>query len=228
MVVNVHIYKKLPYDPVKDFVPIGQLVNQANVLVVNPSVPAKSTTELVKIAKSNPRKLTFGSNGVGSSQHISAELFMAMTGARMIDVAYKGGSAAITELVAGQIDLSFAVVPTALPMIQSHRLRALAVTSAQRSAMLPDVPTMQEAGLTNYEYGNWMGLFGPAAMKQDVVASLNAALHKVLGTPDVRKRLTDLGLDPVSPGTPQSFAEFMRKDMEKHAKLFATIGKPAQ
>lgn len=222
LAVNVHLYAKLPFDSVKDFAPIILVVNQPNVLVLNPSVPAASVKEFIDLAKSHPGKFKFGSSGVGATQHMSAEMFMMMTGAKVVHIPYKGGAPALTDLVGGHIDFMFAVVPTTIPMIQAGKLRALAVTSDQRSGMLPDVPTMQEAGLPGFEYGNWIGWLAPAATPKDIVARLNALAQKAIKG-DLLKGLTELGLDVVG-GKPEHFATYLREDIAKQGKLVKASG----
>jgi tripartite-type tricarboxylate transporter receptor subunit TctC len=192
------------------------------VLVLHPSVPATSVKEFVALAKSRPGKLTFASSGMATSQHISAELFMMMTGTNMVHVPYKGGAPALTDTVGGQVDLMFETAPTVITYVQSGRLKALGVTTLQRSAMLPDVPTLSEAGLKGYEFRGWIGLVAPAAMPKDVLAKLHAEVQKAISG-DLRKRLTELGLD-VAGGTPEQFAAFIREDSERYAKIIKTAG----
>lgn len=222
LAANIHLYPKLPFDPVKDFAPVILIARQPNVLVLHPSVPAASVKEFVALAKSRPGKLTFASSGMATSQHISAELFMMMTGTNMVHVPYKGGAPALTDTVGGQVDLMFETAPTVITYVQSGRLKALGVTTLQRSAMLPDVPTLSEAGLKGYEFRGWIGLVAPAAMPKDVLAKLNAEVQKAISG-DLRKRLTELGLD-VAGGTPEQFAAFIREDSERYAKIIKTAG----
>jgi tripartite-type tricarboxylate transporter receptor subunit TctC len=226
LAANIHLYAKLPFDPVKDFVPIILIVNQPNVLVLHPSVPAASVKEFVALAKSRPGKLTFGTSGVGTSQHIAAELFMAMTGVNMVHIPYKGGAPALIDTVGGQVDLMFETAPTAIPHVKSGKLKALAVTTLQRSGMLPDVPTLSEAGLKGYEFRGWIGLVAPAATPKDVVARLHAEVQKAISG-DLRKRLTELGLD-VAGGTPEQFAAFIREDSARYATIVKRAGIPPQ
>ena len=222
LAVNVHLFTKLPFDSVKDFAPIILLVNQPNVLVVNPSVPATNFKEFVALTKANPGKFKFGSSGVGATQHMSAEMFMMMTGVKVVHIPYKGGAPALNDLVGGHIDFMFAVVPTTIPMILAGKLRALAVTSDQRSGMLPDVPTMQEAGLPGFEYGNWIGFLAPVATPKDIVTKLNSLAQKAIKG-DLLKGLTELGLDVVG-GTPEQFGAYLREDIAKQGKLVKAAG----
>jgi len=217
LAANVYLYAKLPFDPVKDFIPIILIANQPNVMVLHPSVPAASVKEFIALAKSRPGKLTYGSSGVGASQHMAAELFIAMTGVDMVHVPYKGGAPATLDLVGGQIDLMFETTPSAGPYVKQGRLKALGVTTLQRSGMLPDVPTLSEAGLKGYEFRGWIGLVAPAAIPKNIVTKLHDDVQKII-TGDLRKQLTDLGLD-VAGGTPEQFVAFIREDSARYAKL---------
>lgn len=223
LAVNVHLFSKLPFDPVRDFAPIILLVNQPNVLVLHPSVSATNVKEFIALAKSNPGKLIFGSSGVGSATHMSAELFMNMTGTKMLHVPYKGGAPALNELLGGHINLMFAVVPTTISLIESGKLRALAVTSAQRLDLLPNVPTMQEAGIPGYEHGNWFGLLVPAATPKNIVTKLNALTQKALKDKDLFNGLNKLGLSVIG-GTPEQFATFLREDIKTQGELVKALG----
>ncbi len=223
---NVNLYAKLPFDPLRDFAPVILIVNQPNVLVLHPSVPAKTVKEFIALARSRPGKLNYGTSGTGSSQHMSGELFIMMTGINMVHVPYKGGAPALNDLVGGQVDLMFETVPTAMQFVHAGRLRALAVTSLRRSSMMPDVPTVEEAGLPGYELRGWIGLLAPAGTPKEIVARLHGEALKAIGG-DVRKRLTELGLD-VAGGTPEQFMAFMREDIAKYAKLVKASGMPLQ
>lgn len=224
---NIHLYAKLPFDPVKDFAPIILIVNQPNVLVLHPSVPAASVREFIALAKARPGALTFGSSGVGASQHMAAEMFMAMTGVNMVHVPYKGGAPALIDLVGGQIDVMFETAPTAIPYVKSGKLKGLAVTTMQRSGMLPDVPTLNEAGLKGFEFRGWIGLLAPAAVPKDIVTRLNAEIQKYLTTGDLKGKLTEYGLD-VAGGTPEQFAAFMREDSARYGKIVKAARIPPQ
>lgn len=217
LAANIYLFAKLPFDPVRDFAPIIRIANQPNVLVLHPSVPARNVKELIALAKSRPGKLNFGSGGVGASQHISAELFMMMTGVKMVHVVYKGGGPAMIELVGGQIDLMIETAPSAIPYVNSGKLKALGVTTLQRLAMLPNVPTIDEAGVKGYEFLSWMGLVAPAGVPKEIVQKLNAEVQTAISG-DLRKRLTELGLG-VAGGTPEQFAAYIREDSAKYAKL---------
>ena len=217
LAANIHLFKKLPFDPFKDFAPIMLIANQPNVLVLNPSVPAGSVKELIELAKSKPGKLTFGSSGVGASQHMAAELFMMMTGVNMKHVPYKGGGPAMVDLIGGHIDLMLETAPSAIPFVHSGKVKALAVTTLQRSGRLPNVPTLDEAGLKGYEFRGWIGLVAPAGGPKEIIAKLHDQLQKDIAG-DLRKQLDEMGLD-IAGGTPQQFADFIRKDSDMYAKL---------
>src|SRR6476620_1328428 len=220
---NMAIYSKMPYDPLKDLAPIALLLHQGNVLIVNPSVPAKSVKELIALAKSRKGQLNYGSGGSGSSQHMASELFQNVTGVHIVHVPYKGGAPAIAALVGGQIDLIFAPMPEALPYVRSARVRALGVTTSKRSIMLPDVPTVAEAGVAGYEFDGWMGIAGPAGMPRDVVLRVNTEVNKALTATDVKTRLQDLGVE-LAGGTPEQLGSYMREQSAKMIKLARDAG----
>jgi tripartite-type tricarboxylate transporter receptor subunit TctC len=188
------------------------------VIAVNPAVPADNLRELVDYAKKNPDKLSFGSSGVGAASHLSAELFKSMAGIEMLHVPYKGTGQAVTDLLAGQIQVMFAPAQTVMPHVQAGRLKAFAVTSAKRSATLPDLPTAAEAGVRGYEAVGWFGLLAPAATPPAVVAKLSRDANRVLADGDVKQKMLVLGADP-SGDTPEQFARFIHDDMAKWAKL---------
>ena len=217
LAANIHLFTKLPFDPFRDFAPIILIANQPNVLVLNPSVPAANVKELIALAKSRPGKLTFGSAGVGGSQHIAAELFMMMTGVSMKHVPYKGGGPAMIDLVGGHIDLMFETAPSAMPFVQSGKIKALAVTTLQRSGMLPKVPTLDESGLNGYEFRGWIGLVAPAKIPQEIITKLHGIVQKEIDG-DLREQLSKMGLD-VAGGTPDQFAAFIRKDSAMYGKI---------
>jgi tripartite-type tricarboxylate transporter receptor subunit TctC len=217
LAANIHLFSKLPFDPFRDFAPIILIANQPNVLVVNPSLPATNVKELIELAKSRPGNLTFGSSGVGASQHMAAELFMMMTGVSMKHVPYKGGGPAMVDLVGGHIDLMIETAPSAMPFVQSAKVKALAVTTLQRSSMLPNVPTLDESGLNGYEFRGWIGLVAPAKTPKEIIARLHDIVQKEIGG-DLRAQLIKMGLD-VAGGTPDQFAAFIRKDSAMYGKL---------
>lgn len=220
---NAAIYSKMPYNALKDLAPIAMLVYQGNALVVNPVVPAKTVKDLIALAKARPGVLNYGSGGNGSSQHMTAELFSKMTGVKMVHIAYKGGAPALVDLIGGQIDLVFSPLPESVPYIQAGRVRALAVTGATRSAILPNVPTVAESGLPGFEFEGFLGIAGPLGMPREVVARLNAALNKALAADDVKKRLLDLGLG-LAGGTPEQLASHMREQTALMIKIARDAG----
>lgn len=212
--INNTLYPKLKWDAVKNFAPISLVARVPNILVVNNSLPVKSVRELIAYGKANPGKLNHGSPGLGSTGHLSAELFKSSTGLNMTHVPYKGSAPTLADLVAGQIQVVIDNMPPYLPHVQSGKIRALAVTTAQRSAAAPELPTMQEAGVTGYEAGSWFGLLAPAGSPRDVIGKLSAETARILRLPDVKARLSALGAEPVG-GTPGEFAAFIRSEQAK-------------
>ena len=194
--INATLYSKLPYDPLKDFEPVALLASLPNMLVVNADVPASTVAELVALLKAQPDKYSFGSAGNGTSQHISGEMFKIATGTRMQHVPYRGSAPMITDLLAGTIQVSFENITTAIPHVRSGRLKALAVTTAKRSAVAPEVPSMQEAGLAGYEISSWQAMFAPAGTPAAVVERLNQEVVKILNMPENAQKLADVGLVP--------------------------------
>jgi tripartite-type tricarboxylate transporter receptor subunit TctC len=216
--VNPSLYSKLGYDPLKDFTPITLLAQVANILVVHPSLPVTSVKEFIAFAKKRPGELNFSSAGNGSAPHLTAEMFKTMTGVNIVHVPYKGAPPAMADLLAGHVALTFATAPSAVPHVQSGRLRALGVSSAARIPALPAVPTIAEAGVPGYESIGWNGLVGPAGMPQRIVDRLNADVVRILRVPEVSKRLSDLGLEPRTT-TAAEFAAFLKAEVVKWAKV---------
>jgi tripartite-type tricarboxylate transporter receptor subunit TctC len=212
------LYKSLPYDFERDFVPITVLASVPNILVVNPSVPAKSVQELIAYAKANPGKLAYGSAGNGSTEHLSAELFKAMAGVDMVHVPYKGGAPMMTDLISGQIQLAIETSGSAAPHIQSGSVRALAVTTAARSPAFPGVPTLAESGLKGYNVTTWYAILAPKGTPSDIVNKVYNAVVKVLKTPDMKQRLEQFGADPGGM-PPEQFAVFIKSETAKWAKV---------
>lgn len=212
--INPTLRKKLPYDAAKDFTPITQLVENANILSVNPKVGVRGVSELIALAKSKPGALAYGSAGVGSSQHLSGELFKSMTSVDMVHVPFKGGGAAVLDLVAGRIQLTFGAT-TSLPHIRAGRLTALAVTTARRSPHMPDVPTVAEAGVAGYEAAVWYGLLAPANVPTAIVNKIHRDVSAVLALAEVRKVLTNVMADLVVSPAPQAFGEFLARETKK-------------
>jgi tripartite-type tricarboxylate transporter receptor subunit TctC len=216
--VNPALMPKLPFDALKDFAPVSLIVSQPNILVVHPSVPAKSVKELVALAKARPNTLNFASGGNGSSPHLSGELLKLVTGIQITHVPYKGSGPGITDLLGGHVQLMFAGPLGVEQHIKSGRLRALAVADARRSAVLPDVPTMAEAGVKGVETGTWYAILAPARTPPAVLDKVHAAIVKVLRSPDLKTRLLAQGVDIVA-SPPQQFAGFLRTEVAKWAKV---------
>lgn len=211
-------YPKLPYDFQKDFAPISVVAIVPNVLVVNPSVPAHSTKELIAYAKANPGKLAYGSAGMGTAHHLIGEVFNSRAGTEILHVPYKGSSPAVADLIGGQVQIMYDTVASCLPHIKSGKLRPLAVATAKRSSALPDVPTIAEAALPGFEVTTWFGALAPARTPPELVAKLNAEIVKILGMPDVRKRLLDAGAEPVG-STPGEMAAQIKRETEEFGKI---------
>ena len=220
---NLAIYSRMPYDPLKDLAPIGMIVFQSNVLIVNPSVPAKTVKEFIALARSRPGVLNYGSGGNGSSQHLSGELFSSLAGVKMVHVPYKGGAPALTDLLGGQVDLMFQTIPEAIQMVRSGRVRALGLTGTRASAALPGVPTIAESGLPGFEFDGWMGLAGPAGLPASTVGRLNSELAKLLAEKDTRARLTEAGLD-IAGGSPEQMAAMMKDQAARMIRLAKDVG----
>ena len=224
--INTSLYAKMPYDPVRDFAPIILVASTPNLLVVNNDVPARSVAELIALAKQRPGQLAYGSPGIGTSIHVSGELFSTLAGVRMIHVPYKGRAMAIPDLLAGQIQLMFDNMPSALPVVRDGKLRALAVTSAKRSAAAPDIPTLAELGLTGFEATSWFAIYAPTGTPPDVMARINAETNRILALADVRQRLNGIGLDIIG-GSPQDLAAYTRSEVAKWAKVVKDAGAKA-
>ena len=212
------IFKKLPYDAIKDFASVTYVGYVPNVLTVHPSLPVKSVKELVALAKSRPGELTCASSGTGSTQHLALELFMTLTGVKIIHVPYKGSGQAIVDLVAGQVLMNFDTMPPVIDHIKTNRLRALAVTTPKRASQLPEIPTLDETGLKGFEMTNWYGVVAPAGVPRDVINKVSADINKALQDPGVRKRLVDVGTE-IGGGTPESFDNFIKTEIAKYTKL---------
>lgn len=222
-VISPWIYKSLPYDPMRNFTVVSKLVDSPYVLLVNPKVPARNVQEFIALAKAAPDTIHYASSGNGSSQHLMGGLFVAMTGAPLAHVPYKGSSGAASDLVAGVVESSFAGVPNALAQLPAGRLRALAVTTAKRAPQLPDVPTMQEAGVAGYEASVWLALLAPAGTPRDIVGKLNTEVAKVLNAPDTRKALHDSGVES-TPSTPEAMSAYMAQEMARWGKVVKDAG----
>jgi tripartite-type tricarboxylate transporter receptor subunit TctC len=220
---NMALFPKLPYDPPKDFAPITLIASQPNVLAVHPSLPAKTVRDLIAIAKSRPGQLSYASSGSGSSHHLSGELLKIMSGINIVHVPYKGTGPAIIDAVGGHVEVIFSGIAAILPQVKSGKLRALAVTQAQRSAILPALPTIAESGLPGYEITSWHGMLAPAGTPHAVVLRVRNSVAKALESADVRERFASQGAEPVG-STPEAFAKFMHADIAKIAKLIKAAG----
>jgi len=227
LATNQSLYKKLAFDPVADFAPVALVAIQPNILVVNPSVPATSVAELIALARAKPGQLNYASSGSGAAAHLAAELFKTMAGVDMVHVPYKGAQPALTDVIAGQAQLMFATSASVIPYVKAGRLRALAVTSAQRSATVPELPTVAEAGVPGFEAITWHGVVVPRATPGPLVVRLNADIVKALAARDLRERLESLGAE-LAPGTPRDFADYIAREIPKWAKVVKDSGARAE
>jgi tripartite-type tricarboxylate transporter receptor subunit TctC len=227
LATNAALYSHLAFDPVKDFAPVALVAVQPNILVVHPSVPARSVAELIAYAKAHPGKLNYASSGAGAAAHLSGELFKAMAGVEMVHVPYKGAQPALTDVIGGQCQLMFATSASVMPYIKAGRLRALAVTTAQRSPSLPELPTVAEAGVPGFESITWHGVVVPAATPPSLVATLNRQINAALREPDLRSRLEKLGAE-VAGGSPEEFAAYIAREIPKWTKVVKASGARAE
>jgi tripartite-type tricarboxylate transporter receptor subunit TctC len=223
LVINPSLYETLPFDPVKDFAPISQIFIAANVLALPPEVPAKSVADVVALAKAQPGKLSYAHAGVGTSQHLAAELFKHMAHVDIMPVAYRGTTALLPDLLAGRITMSFANIVNVLPLAREGKLRALAITSIKRSALAPDLPTMAEVGFPGFEAVPWFGLLAPAGTPKDIVDKLYGETARTLAMPETRKKFDELGLEPIG-NTPAEFAAVISKETPEWAKVIRDAG----
>lgn len=221
--INPVLYRKMPFDPNKDLTSVAALVSLSNVLVAHPSVKAANVAELLALLKSNPGKVTFASSGSGTSIHMSGEMFMHLTGTRMIHVPYKGSAPAITDLLGGQVQVMFDNIPSALPHIRSGKLRALATTGAKRDPALPDLPTIAEAGVNGYEAGVWFGLAAPAGTPADVIAKISTEAIKGTRSPEFVKRMTELGYVIMGQG-PEQMTAMLKAEIERWTPVIKASG----
>jgi len=221
--INQSLYSSMPYDSATAFAPITQMSTNSNVLVVNPSFPAKSVKELIAYGKANPGKLNYASTGAGGSIHLSAEMFKSMTGIDMVHIAYKASPLAHIDIIGGQVQLMFDGMPTALPLIKAGKLRALGVTSAQRSQLLPELPTVAEAGLPGYAAVNWFGFATTAGAPRERVDKLNAEIVRILNQPEAKERLLALGAEPVG-SRPDEFARLIKSEAARWGQIVRALG----
>lgn len=221
--INASLYKDLPYDPVKDFIPITLIARVPNMLVVNNDVPAKNVAELIALMKKSPGKYTFASSGNGTSQHLSGELFKGIAGVDMQHIPYKGSPPALQDVMGGAVTMTFDNITTAWPLAKGGKLRALGVTTAKRSPAAPDVPTLAEAGLVGYEIGSWQGVFAPAGTPPDIVKRLNAEIVKIINLPEVKEKLLVLGAEPVG-NSSEEFTVFVKAEVVKWGDVVKKSG----
>lgn len=221
--ISPWIYKSIPYDPIKSFAPVSKLVDSAYVLAINPKVPANNVKEFIALAKAQPDTIHYASSGNGSTQHLMGGLFVSMTGAKLKHVPYRGSNLAATDLIAGVVESSFAGVTNVRPHLPSGKLKALAVTTAKRIPQMPDVPTLQEAGVPGYDASNWLALLAPAGTPQDIVMRLNSEIAKLMAQPDVQKSLFDAGVQ-VSLSTPEALTQLMLDEHVKWGKIVQEAG----
>lgn len=225
--VNPALYAKLPYDSIADFEPVVKVTTVTLVLVVNPSVPAKSVKELIALAKAQPGKLNYGTVGTGSLGHLGAVVFAKMAGVDIVQVPYKGAPQVNAALLSGEVSMFFDAPVTALPFIKAGKVRALAVSSPTRSAVMPEIPTMAEAGLPGYDVVGWLGILAPAKTPKAIVDKLNAEVVKILKMPDVRERLAAQAVEIVG-STPEQFATSIKSDIDKFTKIARDAGMKAE
>ena len=225
LAINPSLYGNLKFDPETDLAPVIQVVDATNVLTLHPSVPAGSVKELIALAKQ--KSLSAGSSGIGATGHLAIELFNLMAGTKLVHVPYKGGGPAMGDLVGGQIHLIFATTASAIPQIRAGRVKGIAVTTAKRSALMPELPTISEAGLPGFDANNWYGIVVPAGTPRAIIDQLNAATRKALAMPEVKATLFNQGLDP-APGTPEQFGAYIKAERIKWAKVIRESGAKAE
>ena len=225
--INASLYPKLGYDAIKDFEPIGMIAKIPNILVVYPNLPIKTVADYLRYAKESKDGVTFASSGSGSSIHLSGEMFKMQSKIQMLHVPYRGSAPAVTDLLGGQVDSMFDNAPSALPHIQSGKLRPIAVTSAQRTPFLPDVPALAESGYPGFDVQSWFALVAPAGTNRPIIDQLNAALNKSLNMPDVRQRLQELGATP-EPGSPEKMRDFAIAEVKRWREVVKVSGAKAE
>lgn len=227
LAVNPSLYIKLPFDPIRDFAPVSLVALVPSMLVVNPSLPVRSVKELIEYAKARPGKLNYGSSGAGGQPFLAVEYLKLMADLDIVEIRYKGGAPLTTDLIAGETALTITGIPTLLPHVKSGKLRALAVSSAKRSAAVPELPTISEAGLPGYDATAWYGVLAPAKTPKEIIGKLNAAINKSMKEPDVAERLAAEGIETVG-STPEELAAFIKSETERWAKVMKAAGVKAQ
>jgi tripartite-type tricarboxylate transporter receptor subunit TctC len=223
LTISPSLYSKLNYDPVKDFAPVSLVATVPNVMVTNPAVPANTLAEFIRLAKSKPGEMNFGSGGSGTSNHLAGELFNLVAGVKLVHVPYKGVNLAMNDVLSGRIQLVVIGIPATVPNIKAGKLRALALVAPRRSPVLPDVPTVAEAGLPNFEVTTWYGILAPAGTPKAIVVRLNAELAKIMHSPELKDRLDALATDPVT-STPEEFAGLIKREIVKWREVVREAG----
>lgn len=216
--INPSLYAKMPYDPIKDLVPVTLAADALNVLVVHPALPVKNVKELIALGKARPNEMNFGSSGPGATDHLAGELFNMLTGTKMVHVPYKGGAPAMLDLMSGNVQIIFSTVSTAIGQIKGGKIRALGMTGTKRFVLMPELPTIAEAGVPQFAVNNWYGVFVPAGTPKEIVARLNTEIVKVLNLPDAKQRLLESGIE-ATPSTPEQFATYILAETRKWAKV---------
>jgi len=227
MAISRALYKSLPYDTLRDFIPVAYIAAAPFLLVLHPSVPAASVTELIGYIKTKPGGINYGSSGVGGAAHLAGEMFKTAAGVNLTHIPYKGAAPAMTDLIGGQVPMVFDPIPTSLPHVRGGRIKALAITSARRTPLMPEVPTVAESGLPGYEVAAWFGLYAPAATPADIVGKLNTDVNRVLQMPEVKEKFAALGADS-APMTTDQFALHLRAEIAKFAKAIKDSGATAE
>ncbi len=223
LVINPGLYRKIGYHPINDYTPIMMVASVPVVLAVHPAVPAKNLKELIALAKAQPGRLNYASSGIGGTNHLGGAMFATMAGVDIVHIAYKGSGPALTDLLAGQVQMQLSGLPPLLPFIKSGKLRALGIAGAKRAASLPEVPTIAEAGVPGYEATSWQGLSAPAKFPAPILALLHGRLLKIMAVPEVQTRIVELGAEPVG-DTPAEFARFIRSEYEKWGPIIKQTG----
>lgn len=223
LAINQSLYSSIPYNPATAFAPITHMSSNSNVLVVSPSLPVKSVKDLIAYGRSNPRKLNFASTGAGGTVHLSGELFKSMTGVDMVHVVYKSSPLAHIDVIGGQVQVMFDSITTVLPQIKAGKVRALGITSGQRSQLLPELPTIKESGLPGYEAINWFGFVSTAGTPKDVISQLNQEMVRILKLPEVKAHLLNLGAEPVG-SSPEALAQLIKSEAVRWAKVIKALG----